>query len=209
MSTDILLFTSTHCPHCPSLISAFEYFQKQGQVSNLEIINLEQHPEKARQYHVRSVPWFKIGDLEFQGLYSQKELSYWVESAKTETGIREYIIKELEAGKLAQLEGKILTLPGWLPITVSIIGDMQAPMQARIGVGAILEDLAGNAQLEQVIQPLGELSRSSDARVRGDACHYLGMIDHDDARSLIKARLDDPNQEVRTIAEESLVTHHN
>lgn len=204
---DILLFTSTHCPHCKGLIKSFENLRSQNAFTNLEIINIEQHPEQAAEYDIRSVPWFKIGELEFQGSHNQQELSFWIENANSDSGIRKYIINELEAGRLGLIEKKMASHSDWLQLAVTIIGDMQAPMQARIGVGAILEGLEGKRDLESLLEPLGELLHSDDPRIRGDACHYLGLIHHSKASNLIKGLLNDPDPTVREIAEDSLVTN--
>ncbi|MBS0329365.1 MAG: HEAT repeat domain-containing protein, partial [Proteobacteria bacterium] len=43
-----------------------------------------------------------------------------------------------------------------------------------------------------------------DARVRADACHYLGLTGEAAARSWLDARLADEDADVREIAAESL-----
>lgn len=204
MAANILLFTTTHCPHCHALTESFHKLQQQGAIDKLEVIDLQQQPDRAAQYNIRSVPWFKIADLEFQGNYTLQELSYWVEQAHTDAGILKYIISELEVGHLASIGKKIREMPGWLDISVNILADMNAPMQARIGLGAVLEDLAGTHELEQLTTPLAKLAHSDDHRVRADACYYLGLIGTPEARSCIEACLDDSNEDVREIAREAL-----
>jgi HEAT repeat protein len=74
----------------------------------------------------------------------------------------------------------------------------------RIGAGAVLESFAGQPALADLVDRLGELSAHADARVRADACHYLGLAGSHRARAWLEARLRDDDAEVRDIAAESL-----
>lgn len=207
MAFDIVVFTSTHCPHCASLVESFKKLKQQGEIRKFTVVNIEQHPEQAAEFNIRSVPWFKIGDLEFQGSHSYQELAYWVTHADTDEGIRQYIIRQLEAGHLKPVEKKIKLHPDWLNISIPILGDMKSPLQARIGIGAILEGLEGDPVLEKIIPLLGNLTNSDDARVRGDAVHFLGVIRHPDAKAFILNCLNDTNADVREIANEALAAN--
>jgi len=53
---------------------------------------------------------------------------------------------------------------------------------------------------------LGLLSLHADARVRADACHYLGLTADAAARPWLEKRLSDEDADVREIAAESLNT---
>jgi len=201
---DVLLLTATGCPHCPVVHKIFSQLKAADKIGKLEVINITQHPEAAEQYGVRSVPWFRIGDLEFQGLHSAAELEYWVNSASDTDGIKKYLIDELEAGHLPAVEKLLHAHPAWLHLSLSIVADMDAPIQARIGLGAVFEDMQGTAQLRELVAPLAELTRHSDQRVRGDACYYLGLTEDSRARPALQACLNDEVAEVREIAEEAL-----
>jgi thioredoxin-like negative regulator of GroEL len=204
MKNDVLLFTSTNCPHCAALKESFQKLQQQDQLGELSIVNIEEHPEQAAKYGIRSVPWFKIAELVFIGAHSLKELTYWVNNASTPGGIRQYVIEQLETGKLQQTEQLLKQHPDWLAICVSVLADMQSPLQARIGISAIFESLAGMPVLETTVAPLEELLDSGDARIRGDACHLLSLVDHSQAKKLVRQCLQDPDPQVREIAQEAI-----
>ena len=51
---------------------------------------------------------------------------------------------------------------------------------------------------------LGELTKHPDARVRSDACHYLSLTHDASVRKYIEPLLDDDNEDVKEVAEESL-----
>ncbi|MGD8926829.1 MAG: HEAT repeat domain-containing protein [Thioalkalispiraceae bacterium] len=203
-TTRAILFTSQQCPHCPSVKRILQSLQQAGKLAALEIFDITEHQQEAEQYQVRAVPWFKIGDLVFQGLHTASELEYWVENACTDAGILNYMIEKLKEGKLTEVESLIKQHPTWLNIAMQIVADIDTPLQARIGLGAILEGLAGSQQLNELLPALEELARHTDHRVRGDACHYLGFIKSPKSKEILKHCLDDEHEEVREIAQDSL-----
>ena len=69
-SPQALMLLGTHCPHCPSVLNSLSELVKQGVISRLEVVNLEQRPELGRELGVRSVPWVRIGQFELPGLHT-------------------------------------------------------------------------------------------------------------------------------------------
>jgi len=68
-----------------------------------------------------------------------------------------------------------------------------------------MEDLAGTDRLRELVGRLGELTRHEEARIRGDACHYLELAGDPAAIAYLKPRLEDPDTEVREVAQEALL----
>ena len=201
---EAILFTSPACPHCPALKKILQGLHDSGQLSQLQLHDVNHSAELAQQLGVRSIPWFRIGELEFQGLHSAGELQYWAAHANDAQGILRYISQALEAGQLSSIEKMIHRHPPWLQIAIQLLADMQAPLSARIGLGAILESLQDDPILETVLPQLVAMSQHSDFRVRSDACHYLGLFNNTSAREALQTRLTDEHAEVREIARESL-----
>lgn len=199
-----ILFTSKQCPHCPTVSKILKELNQSGQLAGLDIFDIAQDQKLAEQYNVRSVPWFKIAELEFQGLHTAGELTYWAGKANSEEGILRYLTESLEAGRLSRVESLIDQHPAWLNIAIQILADLTAPIQARIGLGAVLEGLANTAILENSFPVLENLTQHDDHRVRGDACHYLGFIASSKSKDVLNRCLDDKHAEVREIAEDSL-----
>jgi len=170
----------------------------------LRIVNVEQQPQLAAEYNIRSVPWFRINDLEFFGAHTYQELSYWVKHADSSEGIRQYITLELEAGRLHAVAKLIHEHKAWLGIYIPALADLQLPLQARIGISALLEEMAGDTALLEIIEPLAALLTSPHARVRSDACYFLGIINHPHAREYIRKCLAATDPTVREIATEAL-----
>lgn len=199
-----ILFTSRQCPHCPAVSKVLKELHQSGKLAALDIFDIAQDQKQAELYNVRSVPWFKIAELEFQGLHSAGELTYWAEKAGSDEGILRYLIESLEAGKLSQVESLITKHPSWLNIAMQILADVMAPIQARIGLGAVIEGFANTPLLENSFPVLKKLSQDDDHRIRGDACYYLGFINTPESKEILLHCLKDEHEEVREIAEDSL-----
>jgi len=201
---DALLLISTHCPHCPAMLAALADLVKQGTVGRLEAVNLEQHPEVGQAIGVRSVPWVRIGRIELAGVHSKAELADWAGKADSEAGLADWFHMLLREGQLPRAQTLIEADPSLLAAVLPIVGNVEASLNVRLGAGVLLENFAGTDTLRALLPRLGELSQHGDARVRADACHYLGLTGDADAKVWLDARLGDDDADVREIAAESL-----
>jgi thiol-disulfide isomerase/thioredoxin len=201
---DALLLLSTHCPHCPAVLSALADLVKQGVIGRLEAVNLEQRPEVGQALGVRSVPWIRLGRIELAGVHSKPELAAWASKADSEEGVADWFHTLLKEGQLPKVQALIEADPGLLAALLPIVANVEASLNVRLGAGVLFEEFAGRAALRALLPRLGELSRHADARVRADACHYLGLSGDAAARPWLEARLGDDDADVREIAAESL-----
>ncbi|MGB5601796.1 MAG: thioredoxin family protein [Gammaproteobacteria bacterium] len=193
-----------HCPHCAAVLNSLSELVKQGVISQLEVVNLEQRPEIARELGVRSVPWVKIGQFELAGLHSQAELKSWAEQAGSEQGMTKYIEQLLGEGEVERVLEMIGKDPDLLHALTGLVSDADAKINARLGVGVIMEEYEGKQALLALVPELAELTKHEDARVRSDACHYLSLTKAASVRQFIEPLLDDDHAEVREVAAESL-----
>ena len=201
---DALLLISTHCPHCPAMLAALADLVKQGAIGRLEAVNLEQHPEIGHTLGVRSVPWVRIGRIELAGVHGKAELVDWAAKADSAAGVADWFHMLLKEGQLPRAQTAIESDPALLAAVLPIVGNVEASLNVRLGAGVLLEHFAGSAALATLIPQLGELSRHEDARVRADACHYLGLTGNAAARPWLDACTADEDADVREIAAESL-----
>ncbi|OGU24252.1 MAG: hypothetical protein A2580_06075 [Hydrogenophilales bacterium RIFOXYD1_FULL_62_11] len=201
---DALLLVSTHCPHCPAMLTALTDLLKQGVIGRLEAVNLEQRPDIGQSLGVRSVPWLRIGRIELAGVHSKTELAEWAAKADSEAGIADWFHLLLKEGQLPKAQAMIEADPELLAAVLPIVGNVDASLNVRLGAGVLLEEFAGSDPLRVLLPRLGELSQHADARVRADACHYLGLTSDATARAWLEARLADEDADVREIAAESL-----
>ncbi|MBU2641810.1 MAG: HEAT repeat domain-containing protein [Gammaproteobacteria bacterium] len=201
---DALLLISTHCPHCPAMLAALTDLLKQGVIGRLEAVNLEQRPEAGQALGVRSVPWLRIGRIELAGVHSKSELAEWAAKADSEAGLADWFHLLLKEGQLPKAQAMIEADPDLLAAVLPIVGNIEASLNVRLGAGVLLEEFAGSDTLRALLPRLGELSQHADARVRADACHYLGLTQDPAAKHWLDARLKDEDADVREIAAESM-----
>lgn len=211
MPADALMFLSSHCPHCPAVLAGLADLVKRGVIGRLEVVNLEAWPEAGASMDVRSVPWLRLGPFVLTGARTPGELETWARRANAQGGMADAqggmadaFHDLLKTGDLAQVLDLVAAAPGRLSALLPIVGNPEASMNVRLGAGAALEEQAGTPALMALVPELGALSRHADARVRADACHYLGLSRDPAARAWLVPRLEDDHAEVREIAQEAL-----
>jgi HEAT repeat protein len=110
----------------------------------------------------------------------------------------------LKNGALPEVRGAIADCPELLADLLPIVANAEASINVRIGASVIFEEHAGGPALRELVPQLCNLSAHADARVRADACFYLGLAGDERARACLVERLGDANAEVREIAVDSL-----
>ncbi|HHH46095.1 MAG TPA: HEAT repeat domain-containing protein [Thiotrichales bacterium] len=198
------LYLATGCPHCPVVLQGLSELVKQGKLGTLEVINIQARPDLAARAGVRSVPWFRIGPIELEGLHSPAELKEWVALAGRPDAVAEYLARLLRDGQLGKAEAYLRRHPGAMPAVLDLLERKEAELPERLGVNALMESLEGSEALAGLIDRLTELSRHPDPRIRGDATWFLGLTHDPRARPAIEARLEDENPDVREVAEDAL-----
>jgi len=198
------LCISRHCPHCAAMLAQLADLIKAGRLGRLEIINVEMRPEEARARGVRSVPWLAIGQFELTGRRTRAEIETWIDRAGRPDGMADYFHALLKEGDM----GKVLAMIGVdaarLSALLPIVGNPDASLNVRVGAGAVFEDYAGSTAIRAIVPELVALSGHADARVRADACHLLCLTRDPSVEPALRAHLDDPDADVREIAQESL-----
>ena len=179
---------------------------KKADIATLHIINISQRSDYAQANHIRSVPWLKIGPFILQGLHNQQEIETWLARAQSEQGVLEYFTELLSNGELATVTDAVRQSPDTIRLFIPLLASDETNINVRLGMGAILEDLAGQAILDNLRDELIDLLRHDNARVRGDAAHFLSFIKSSAAVEALQTCLNDPDQDVREIAAESLET---
>ena len=201
---EALLLMGTHCPYCPTVLRGLESLQAAGVIGKLEAINIEEHPEVAQAAGVRTVPWVRIGPFELEGLRSEQELREWAEKAGTEEGLAAWLDELLATGKVKQVEEQLGQDPSLLGVLLTLFENPETQLNTRIGISAIIEGLEDSEQLRTQVDRLAAMLRHPDAGVRGDACHFLALTGLPQVKVLITPLLEDPDQDVRMLATDSL-----
>ena len=110
----------------------------------------------------------------------------------------------LRDGGLAAVKERVAAQPDLMAALLPIVANSEASINVRIGAGVVFELHAGSAALRALVPELGALAGHADARVRADACHYLGLSGDGRARAFLDLRRDDASAEVREIAADGL-----
>lgn len=199
-----LLLTTSGCPYCPTVRAGLADLVKQGKIGHLEVVDIDAHPEVAQQYGVRGVPWLRLGPFELPGLRSPAELAQWAERAGTTAGMADYFRESLDTGELAKVIAVVKRDVSTFDALWLLLADPDTALGVRVGIGAVLEEFTGSAQLQKQVDALGKLTQNRLSHVRGDAAHYLALTR--DARALpyLQALVNDPEAQVREIAREGV-----
>ncbi len=203
-SPDVLLLIAPGCPHCPAAIQSLSNLLKEGTIGRLEIVNIAIHPEVADKVGTRSVPWMRIGEVELSGAHTPEEIRDWIDQSST-SDTSEVISHLLETNRLEQAIEKLRDNPDLLDTVIARLPEEEVPFSVRIGIGAIIEELAQTDTLEASVPLLLELAGSDNRQVRSDAAHYLGFTQG--AAGVIKTLKklgSDSDMEMSEIALESL-----
>ena len=201
---DVLLLISPNCPHCESLLQSLSELVKQAKIGRLEIINIAVHAEAADRLGVRSLPWTRIGYFELTGNHTPDDLLKWVNRAATDTGGTDYLSELLSQQQLNRAMELVTEKPIMLQAAMELIASPETPMVTRIGVSAIIEELADTEELRSLVNQLAELTNAEESSIRADAAHYLGLSGSISAAQWLKPMLNDAHEHVREIAQDSL-----
>jgi glutaredoxin len=201
---DALILVSTRCPHCHALETLVRERLAKGEIGGLDVINIEQHPEVAQQYGVRSVPWLQLGNFVFDEALTPADLDGWIEYAKEGSGQSRYIAYLLEHGKLVKAIEWLEKGNASLKAVIPILTDPDAKMNVRVGVGAILEHFEDTQAIREIAPGLIALLSDAHPAIRTDVCHYLSLMHASDAIEPLKKMLDDGDEQVRQVARESI-----
>lgn len=203
--TEAILLIAPGCPHCSTMMSLLGDLLKEGRIGHLLMINIAEQPEEAAKHNVRSVPWLKLGDLEFTGAHSRAELENAIDLSVSDDGQQRYLFEQLKNGQLDDVTELVERDKSLLPDLIALLKEKEVPMSVRIGVSAILEGLQKESSvLNEILPDLLELSESTDETTRADACHFLSLLGNDAANERLQQCTSDESAMVREIAEESI-----
>jgi HEAT repeat protein len=119
-------------------------------------------------------------------------------------GLADHFHIQLMEGGLKRVLEAVTAKPETLAALLPIVANPEASMNVRLGASVVFERFAGTPALRALAFRLGRLAGHDDARVRADACHFLGMTGAPEAIAFLEPCLTDPDAEVREIAAESI-----
>lgn len=207
---DALLLMQPGCAHCPRVLEALVSLLEHGLIARLEVVNVMEYPERAREAGTRSVPWTRIGTFELPGNFSEAELRRWAQEAAHEDGVASYYFDLLDNGHLPRASARVRGRPDELADLLGLLHRDEVPMSVRVGISAIVEEHAGGPALSRVYELLRKLSGDPTPATRADVAHYLGLTGLPAAAPVLRTLLKDTETQVREVAAEALeiLDHH-
>lgn len=199
-----LLFISSDCPHCPSVLQSLTELIKEARLSSIEIINISQAPQRAEALNIRSVPWLKIENFELIGLKSKTEILQWIDKAAHPQDMEQYFEELMTSNRMPEVVQLIEGKPEQIQSLLNIMANETSSLSARLGVAVIFEELAGKQILISNIDLMGQYIDHPSHRVRNDLAYYLGLTQHSDAIQYLSVLSQDTDKEVVDAAEEAL-----
>jgi len=199
-----LLLTAPGCPHCPGMKRALETLLDEGLIETLETVDITTQTQRATELGVRSVPWLQLGSFELEGLHSLGELRDWAQRATTADGAKYYFSEALKAGQLAKVITMTRRHPAHLDTLLRLATDADTELSVRIGISAVVEDLAGSQVLVAHLDQVKALADNRNPRVRADACHFLALSGSPHAVPILEQLTRDTERAVRDVASDSL-----
>lgn len=204
------MLLSSHCAHCPGVLDSLSKMIKNGDIGQLQVINLEQNSEAMQTYKVRSVPWVKIGKHELSGaqtLEALQQRANWAReelqnnNASNTSADFDYLLSEGQASKVID---SIKADNDKIDAIMALLGDSGTVLSTRIGIGVVFEEFAGTELIKSLIPKLGKLTKNQDQRIRADAYHYLGLSQDSSAIPYLKDLKDEKDAEILEIIADSL-----
>ncbi len=203
--TEAKLLIAPGCQYCSTMMNLLGDLLKEGKIARLLMINIAEQPDEAAKHNVRSVPWLKLGEMEFIGAQSRAELEKAVEMSVSNNGQGQFLYEQLKNGRLGAVMASVERDKSQLSDLVALLKGKEVPMVVRVGVSAVLEGLRENpSALDGILSELLELSAFPDETIRADACHFLSLAGGDKAVKRLQECTKDESSMVREVATESL-----
>ncbi len=215
-SPKAIMLLSSSCAFCPTVLDSLSKMIKSGELSSLEVINLEQSPEAMQEYNVRSVPWVRIGTHELSGsqtLEALQQRAKWAmddadqtnDESKNTVADFDFLLSD---GQVNKVVTALRNNESDFKHIMTLLGDVGSVLSTRIGIGVVFEEFAGSDIIKTLIPQLGEFSLHEDSRIRADAFHYLGMTADKSAIPFLESGKKDSNntnnEEIKEIIVDSL-----
>jgi len=179
-SLNIDLFISTQCPHCSQALELLSKAVKQGDIGQLNIINLNSSNNSEQYSHIRSVPFIQIDDYEFNGNLKKSELDDWIKADKEDNFAGYYFSTLLMDGQISQVENFIKRKTNYLLELIKLAQDENAKMQVRIGITAVFESIYSEipklSQSDEIINSLIQATDTDNHAIRVDLIYILSLV---------------------------------
>lgn len=175
MQHEILLFVMPGCSICPQMERLFHEMHRQGAIRGLKVLDVTRHPELAEKYKIRSVPFYIINGVGFNGLKTRPEIEHLLAPDSSEKW-KTLLTDGLSNGELHIVEQQVRNNPGARDAMLQLLDASDTELVVRIGLTAIIETLAEGTLLHPYEQRFIRLAQHKDKRIALDGLYYLSLL---------------------------------
>jgi hypothetical protein len=197
----LTLYHTSHCPNCQAQTKVLQQLQQQDPQLQYESINLETAGPVDVTPAIQSVPTLFIDSYRFEGLMSAQEIKKWLTPGNHD---KDYIAELLKTGQLNAAQQWLSQYPEALSSLTELLADDEIEMTVRIGLDALIEQLADSGLLANLTDALGKLLDTASDSLCIDILHYLALIGSVQAIDYIRLGLTRKHPEVQREARELL-----
>ena len=197
----LTLYHTSHCPNCQTQEKILSQLQALDSDFHFQSINLEQSSNSEIIPPIQSVPTLFINHYRFEGVMTASEIKPWLSS---ENHDKKYIEHLLKFNQLILARHWLQQNPSALPCIAGLLGSESIDMTVRLGLDVLIEQLAEDKLLSELVHPLGQLLESANDTLYIDILHYLAMSHSVDAVAYIQTGTSHQHPEVQRVANELL-----
>ena len=194
------------CSVCPQMERLFEGMHRGGEISSLQIVDVTEHPNLVKQHGIRSVPFYLINEVAFSGLRTRAEIEALLGQGEAQIW-QDKITQQLAAGELDSVEQDIRQHAEARDAMMSLLQNDGTELVVRLGLTAIIEELAQSGVLTGLEQRFIALSDHDDDRIATDALYYLDLLATPLTLQALAQVAMQGRQSLRAEAEELLAEH--
>jgi hypothetical protein len=203
MLNEISLFVMRGCSLCPQMERLFKNLHENGAISGLNVVDVTDHPELARQHNIRSVPFYLINGVAFSGLKSKTEIDQLLQQNSQQNWVS-LIKQELSEGQLDAVEKIIRENHMAREAMMFLLADDKTELVVRIGLTAIIESIAEGQLLAPYETQFITMTKHEDERIAVDALYYLSLLNSPGAMIAVNEIAHSGKQVLREHARELL-----
>ena len=204
MHQKVELFVSEGCTLCPSMQAVFSRLFELGEISALEVFDISEQSALAQRYSIRSVPFYRIGELSYSGVRSEQEIRALLQQNE-QARLTEWMTAQLREGELTSVENKVLQSMMARAVLVDLLESEDTELVVRIGLSAVIETLAPQRFFDSFVDRFILLSEHPEPRIAIDALYYLQLISTPQTLQQLDKLAKQPDSEIAIQAQELLL----
>lgn len=203
--SEILVFVSSSCPHCPHAVRAAHLMALNSQQVTVSVIDVQRFEEFTNTFKIRSVPMIVIDrSLMINEAIAPAKLAELIISKESDDFREKALLSLVAFGNIDKALQLLVKSENGAGIFLSAW--KKSIMSQRMGLMLMAEQALDEDEsvFNSIVPGLVDVLKMEDATLRGDTADLLGQIGHPDAIEPLKELLKDENEDVVEIVKEAI-----